>query len=79
MMELNYIIDILFFAYEVTNWIIKWLSIYHWLFNISICFLPYSWIIIYIYIIIFIFRQPIGWYNWYHPNIGYDYFLYHIF
>ena len=29
-------------------------------------------------IIVFTLRQPIGWLNWYHPSIGYDYFFYHI-
>ena len=35
-----------YFPYEVANWLIKWVSSYHWLFNVSVCLLPCSWIII---------------------------------
>ena len=58
LVELNCIVSTLIFPYEITNWLMKWVSSCHWSFNVSICFL----IMLmdhHMYIIFFTFRQPI--------------------
>ena len=44
---------------EVINWLIRY--------YLTIGYL--------IYLFVFTLRQPVGWLNWYHPSIDYDFFL----